>query len=237
MTGEQERVLDACRRAQSFMDANSTLLDVINKSATRKELDGVIAALGDSAGEQATGHVAAQGESANQRVLRLELRGHMRRISAIAALRLRNVPQFASLKMPNAHASPASLVAHATAMGNAAEAFQETFLDAGLPAEFLATLRSSSAALQASAKVRGDAQGKRSNATGALKQLASRARRVLKALNPIVAHTLSADPAHAGLVAEWRAARHVSAKPGPVAGSIRAAATLAAPPVAPPSKP
>jgi hypothetical protein len=61
MTGQQERVLEACRRVQSFMDANATLLDSINKSATRKELDTVTTELSDSAGVQATGQVAATG--------------------------------------------------------------------------------------------------------------------------------------------------------------------------------
>src|ERR1041385_1777094 len=86
MKGQQERVLDACRRVQSFMDANATLLDGINKSATRKELDGVITDRVAGAGAQATAQVAAKGESANQRILRLALRDHMRRIAAVAFL-------------------------------------------------------------------------------------------------------------------------------------------------------
>lgn len=233
MTGQQERVLEACRRVQSFMDTNATLLDSINKSATRKELDGIITELSDNAGVQATGHVAAKGESANQRVLRLALRDHMHRIAAVAALRFRDVPQFASLKMISAHASAGTLTAHATAMRNTAQLYQEAFLDAGLPADFLATLGAAAAALSSSSEVRASARGKRSNATGALKQAATRARHVLKALNPMVVHALSADSANAGLLAEWKAARHVSAKLGPVAGSVQAAAALAAQPEAP----
>ena len=232
MKGQQERVLDACRRVQSFMDANATLLDGINKSATRKELDGVITDLVAGAGAQATAQVAAKGESANQRILRLALRDHMRRIAAVAFLRLKDVPQFAALKMPDPHASAASIVAHATAMGNAAQLYQETFLDAGLPADFIATLGAAATALSASSGVRNAARGRRSNATGALQQASTRARRVLKALNPLVVHVLSADSANAGLLAEWKAARHVSAKLGPVAGSVQAAATLAEQPAA-----
>ena len=234
MTGQQERVLEACRRVQSFMDANATLVDSINKSATRKELDTVTAELSDSAGVQATGQITATGESANQRILRLALRDHMQRIAAVAALRLKDVPQFASLTMPSSHASVRSLIAHATAMGNAAQVYQETFLDAGLQPDFIATLGAAAMALAASRDVRANARGKRSNATGALKQASTRARHVLKALNPIVVHALSADSANAGLLAEWKAARHVSAKLGPVTGSLQAAASLAAQPAAVP---
>jgi hypothetical protein len=115
-------------------------------------------------------------------------------------------------------------------MGDRAQANQEAFLDAGLPADFIATLGAAATALSASSDVRAAARGKRANATGALKQASTRARHVLKALNPIVVHALSTDSANAGLLAEWRAARHVSAKLGPVAGSVQAAASLAARP-------
>ena len=232
MKNQQERVLEACRRVQSFMDANATLLDNINKSATRKELDGVTTELSDAAGAQATGRIAATGESSNQRILRLALRDHMHRIAAVAALRLKDVPQFEALTLPSSHASVRTLIAHAKAMGDRAQAYQETFLDAGLPADFIATLGAAATALSASSDVRAAARGKRANATGALKQASTRARHVLKALNPIVAHALSTDSANAGLLAEWRAARHVSAKLGPVAGSVQAAASLAAQPAA-----
>jgi hypothetical protein len=212
------------------MDANVALLDNVNKSATRKELDGVITELTDCAGTQATGQIAATGESSNQRILRLALRDHMHRIAVVAALRLRDVPQFASLKMPSTHASAQTLIAHATAMGNTAQIYAQTFLDAGLVPDFLTTLSAAAAALSASSDVRATARGKRVNATGKLVTAASRARHVLRALDPIVVHALSTDPANAGLLAEWRAARHVSAKLGPVAGSIQAAATLVAQP-------
>lgn len=220
MTNQQERVLEACRRVQAFMDANATLLDTINKSATRSELDGVVANLGNNAGAQATAHVTVKGETANKTALRQALLDHMRRIAAVAALRLEAVPQFEALKAPNTHSSASSLVALATAMGNTATPYEQTFLDAGLPADFLATLGAAASALSDSSGVRNTARATRSNATGSLKQAASRGRTVLKALNPIVLHALSPSPNSAGLVAEWKAVRHVSAKLGPVAASM-----------------
>jgi hypothetical protein len=220
MRHSQGQVFNTGRRIQTFLDANDSLFSSINTSATRAELDTVVNALGNDSGLQATGRTTAQGESANQRTLRLALRlNHMRPIASIAKLRLRTVPNFAALTLPSPRLTGKSLVAHATGMGGAAKPYEKVFVDGGLPADFLTRLSAATAAVETSVVTRATARGQQSQATGSLKQLEIRGRRVFRALNDLVVPILSGDVAHGGLLAEWTRARRVALKPGPVVGA------------------
>jgi hypothetical protein len=234
MKHSQGQTYQAGRRIQAFLDANDSLLGSINKSATRTELDTVVDTLGWDAGMQATGRATARGESANQRTLRLALRlNHMRPIAAIAKLKLRAVPNFAALTLPKSRLTGKSLVAYATGMGGAAQPYEQVFVDAGLPADFLARLSAATAAVEASIVTRSTARGRQSKATGSLKQHELRARRLFQAFNDLVVPILSSDVSHGGLLAEWNSARRVTAKPGPVLGSEQAAKQVDSPPLQP----
>lgn len=238
MRHSQGQTYQTGRRVQNFLDANDSLFSVINKSATRLELDTVVNALGSDADSQATGRAIARGESANQRALRLALRlNHMRPIAAIAKLRLRTVPNFAALTMPSPRLTGKSLVAHATGMAGAAKPYQQVFVDGGLPADFLAKFADATAAVETSIVTRATARGQQSQATGSLKQLETRARRVFAALNDLVVPIVSADVAHGGLLAEWNSVRRVSLKPGSLVGSQPATTQLESPPAATPASP
>ena len=231
MRHSQGQVFNTGRRIQTFLDANDSLFSGINKSATRAELDTVVTALGNDVGLQATGRTTARGESANQRTLRLALRlNHMRPIASIAKLRLRTVPNFAALTLPPPHLTGKSLVAHATGMGGAAKPYEQVFVDGGLPADFLDRLSAATAAVEASLVTRATARGQQSQATGSLKQLEIRGRRLFRALNDLVVPVLSADVAHSGLLAEWKSVRRVALKPGPIVGAEMAARELEPPP-------
>ena len=231
MRHSQGQVFNTGRRIQTFLDANDSLFSGINKSATRAELDTVVTALGNDVGLQATGRTTARGESANQRTLRLALRlNHMRPIASMAKLRLRTVPNFAALTLPSPHLTGKSLVAHATGMGGAAKPYEQVFVDGGLPADFLDRLSAATAAVEASLVTRATARGQQSQATGSLKQLEIRGRRLFRALNDLVVPVLSADVAHSGLLAEWKSVRRVALKPGPIVGAEVAAREVEPPP-------
>ncbi len=232
MKHSQGQVFNTGRRIQTFLDTNDSLFSSINKSATRTELDTVITALGNDVGLQATGRTTARGESANQRTLRLTLRlNHMRPIASIAKLRLRTVPNFAALTLPSSSLTGKSLVAHATGMGGAAKPYEQVFVDSGLPADFLDRLSAATSAVEASLVTRATARGQQSQATGSLKQLEIRGRRVFQALNDLVVPVLSLDVAHSGLVAEWKSVRRVALKPGPIVGAELTARVPEPPPV------
>jgi hypothetical protein len=220
MRHSEGQAYQAGRRIQAFLDANDALVGNINRSATRAELDSVVDTLGVDAGVQATGRATARGESAKQGSLRLALElNHMRPIAAVARLKLRSVPNFAALTMPRSRLTGKSLVAYATGMGGAAQPYEQVFIDAGLPPDFLARLSAATAAVEASIFVRSTARGSQSKATGSLKQHELRARRLFRALNDLVTPVLAVGDGNSGLLAEWNSARRIALKPGRVVGS------------------
>lgn len=237
MNSPQEQVYNTGRRIQAFLDANDSLFSTINKAGLRSELDTIVTQLGAAAGDQAGGSVNARGETAKQRTLRLALRfNHMRPIASVAKLKLHSIPNFEALTMPSNDVRVAGQVAHAFGMADAAKPYEQVFVDAGLPPDFLASLTAAAAAVQASIDTRAKSLGKRANATGSLKGLEQRARRVFKALNDMVVPTVLADVAHSGLLAEWKTTRRVTKRLGPPVGvqqDVQALDTPAVPPTPP----
>lgn len=229
----QEQVYNTGRRVQAFLDANDSFFGSINKSDTRSELDTVVTEIGAASGNQAGERVTALGETANQRTLRVALRdNHMRKIAAVARLKLRSVPNFEAFTMPGAHVRVGTLVAHALGMADAAQPYQQVLIGAGLPPDCLAQLTAAAAAVQASIDIRAKSLGKKSNATGLLTELEHRARTVFKTLNHFVAPILAADVGHAGLLAEWNTTRRITVR-GPVVGLAPQATAQGTPPVPP----
>jgi hypothetical protein len=108
-------------------------------------------------------------------------------------------------------------------MAEAAQPYAQMFIDAGLPQDFIAQLGAAADAVTSSIDTRAAARGRRSSATGALMELEGRARLAFKALSAFVVPILSADVAHSGLLAEWKSARRVDSRGGPVTGAGQAA--------------
>ncbi len=235
MNSLQERMYNSSRRIQAFLDANDAVLGTINKSGMRAELDAVVAALGQSGTQQASGRVNAIGETAKQRSLRLALRlNHMQPIASVARAKLRTVPNFQAMTMPDPSIRVIGLLAHANGMAEAAAPYAEVFVDAGLPQEFLTRLTAAADAVKASIDARAAARGQRTGATGTLKSLVSRARLAIRALNDFVVPILSADLTHTGLLAEWKRTRRVEARGGPSVGAEQAARAIDTPSATPP---
>ena len=238
MNSLQERIYNTGRRIQAFLITNDAVLGTINKSGMRADLDAIVDALGNSGGQQAAGRVNAIGETAKQRALRLALRlNHMQPIASVARAKLRTVPNFQAMTMPSPNTRIVSLLAHAHGMAEAAQPYAQVFIDAGLSQDFIANLAAAADAVKTSIDTRAAARGQRSSATGTLKDLENRARLAFKALNDFVVPILSADAAHSGLLAEWRKARRVDSRGGPVAGVEQAVRALspAPAPIPPPS--
>jgi hypothetical protein len=203
----------------------------------RADLDVIVDALGNSGGQQAAGRVNAIGETARQRALRLALRlNHMQPIASVARAKLRTVPNFQAMTMPSPNTRIVSLLAHAHGMAEAAQPYAQVFIDAGLSQDFISNLTAAADAVKTSIDTRAAARGQRSSATGTLKDLENRARLAFKALNDFVVPILSADVAHSGSLAEWKKARRVDSRGGPVVGVEQAARALS-PAAAPPPTP
>lgn len=223
MRNEQNAVLASLARAQQFLDANSAVLDAVNKS-TRKQLDDVATQLSDLSIAQDSGARGSKGETARQRALRLALRrNYMSPVAELAKLKLRDVPEFAALMLPSANATPQRSVAAAYAMADAATAHAQTLIDNGLPTTFADDLRTAAAAVTESIAGRSKHQGRRTGATAGLASEEKRGRAILRVLNALIMAHIGSDPQ---LLAEWTVAKAVRKKPGRTTGSQAGDPTL-----------
>jgi hypothetical protein len=239
MRYQQNAVLTSLRRAQQFFDTHGDGLNGVNPSI-RKQLDDVVTQLSDLSITQDSGSHGSKGETARQRALRATLRHtHMVPITEIAKFRLRDVPEFAALRLPASRIAVLSTVAAAYSMADAASAHAQTFVDNGLATTFADDLRTAAAAVGASLVDRDKQEGRRTGATAGLGAEEKRGRGILRVLNALVMAHIGDD---ARLIAEWTAAKIVRKKPGPAAGSlangpapIHSAPVMATPtPVTPP---
>src|SRR5207253_956642 len=74
MRTRQGSVLEALRRSKDFLDANAQLLEAVNKSSARRNLDDIVAQLTAHSAIQDGSGRASTGETARQRSLRVALR-------------------------------------------------------------------------------------------------------------------------------------------------------------------
>jgi len=209
---------------QRFLDANGALLGSVNQSGYRAILDDVVTTLSAHAVTQTTSKRMSAAVVAKERVLRNALKlNHMRPIAAVAAAQLRQVPEFLALKMPPLNSSSRALVAWAGAMTNAASAYTKTFVDAGLPADFLGQLQTASDALNGALTSRGATKAAQRGASAGLDAEASRGRQAVKVLDSLVEPLIAGDVA---LLSEWKSARRFGGRSAAVADtSIDAAST------------
>jgi hypothetical protein len=221
MKHRQSHVLETLRQVQVFLDANATAIGPAFASS-RRNLDDVVTQLTTYANAQEVGTISSRGETAKQRALRDALReDHMEPIAEVARQKLRDVPEFRALVMPPSNATSTQLIARATAMAEAAQAHEQVFKEIGLPDDFIASLRTLAAEVAQSIDDRKQHASKRSGATAGLDAEEKRGRGVLRLINALVVPRLRKSEA---LLAEWRSAKRVPRKPGPVATAVSAVA-------------
>jgi hypothetical protein len=233
MNSSHSAVLNTLTRVQRFLDQHGDALGTINQSGYRAILDDVVHTLSGHAVNQTTSKRVGAAETAKERVLRNTLKvNHMRPIAAVAAAQLRQVPDFLALKMPPRTSSSRALIAWAGAMGNAAATYGSTFVQAGLPADFLAGLQGAAAALSTAIALRGATKNAQTGATAGLDAEATRGRQAVKVLDTLVEPLIAGNIA---LLTQWNAAKKFGGKAQPISEpSVDAAAKG---PASPQSKP
>jgi hypothetical protein len=211
---------------QGFLDANAERFAAINTSSTRRSLDTTVAQLTAHAADQEGGTRSGLGETARQRSLRKALRiHHMRAIAEAAKIKLRAVPEFRALTMPDVNVKMEQLLAAASAMADAAKQHEQTLIDTGLPEGFLGKLVAATDAVRASIEEGAQSRGRRAGGTAGLSSDGKRGRSMLKILDSLVIPIIGDDEK---LIAQWRSALRIPRKPGPVAGSDAATAPVPA---------
>jgi hypothetical protein len=213
MRARQSRVLETPRRVQGFLDRNDEVLGTINQSGFRRKLDDIVARLSTHAVDQDAGRVNSEGETARNRVLRVDLRvRYMRPIASIARAELGQTPEFRALTLPDPRASTNRLLAAAGAMADAAAMHAEIFIDGGLPADFAARLLAAADAVKQSIDARAQSRGRRVGATAGLAAEEKKGRNAVRVLDSFVVPQLGTNDT---LLAEWRILRRIHARTGP----------------------
>jgi hypothetical protein len=207
MQTTQGSVLESLHSVQTFLTENADKLGDVVKTGARQKLADAIAELTTHAEEQQGSHLAAQGNTQEKRSFELVLRrDHMAPIARIARAELPPTPAVEPLKMPKGRPTVARLAALADGMANAATPFADTFISAGLPADFIAQLRAASTAMVASVAERNQNRGKRGGATTGLKQKLGRARRIVHVLDAFIQTALKDDQV---LLSSWNIVKRV----------------------------
>ncbi len=223
MKSSHAATLNTLTRVQRFLDLNGSSLGDINASGYRKILDDVVGKLSAHAADQTTTKRAAAAEAAKERVLRNALKlNHMRPIATVASAQLRQVPDFAALKMPPKNATSRTLITYAAAMKTAASEYADAFVGAGLPADFLDELQGAADALSNSLTNRTSNGAAQRGATVGLDAEATRGRQAVKVLDSLVEPLIQGNLA---LLGQWTAAKRFGGKvSAPTSTSIDAAA-------------
>jgi hypothetical protein len=202
--------LNTLTRVQRFLDVNDPSLGDINASGYRKILDDVVGKLSEHAANQTTTKRTAAAEATKERVLRNALKlNHMRPIATVAGAQLRQVPDFAALKMPPKNATSRSLITWAAAMKAAASEYASAFVGAGLPPDFVEQLQAASDALSNSLTNRTSNGAAQRGATIGLDAETTRGRQAVKVLDSLVEPLIQGNLA---LLGQWTAAKRFTGK-------------------------
>jgi len=217
MNQQQTYVRDTLVNVQRFLDANATALGPVNTSGARKALDDAIADLTQHFVAQTEHIIGSTGETTKQRALRLVLRKqYLVPIARVAAAKLAEVPEIATLRLPSKDVIGSALVDAANAMANAAAPYAATFIGAGLKPDFLDGLRALAQEMEMSLGGRTDHVTLRRGSTIALGKAVLAGRTALHLLDAVIQQRIPDD---AQLLAEWSAVKRIPRKPGPSRGA------------------
>ena len=206
------------------MDSNGNALGNVNKSASRAALDTTLTTLESLASAQNSADTQAASATQAKNGLREDLRlHHMQPIAAIARSTLAHTPNIAKLRLPRANENDSTLIAAGNSMADVAAQYEKVFTDEQLPADFVAQLRTSVAAVRKAAVARDGFQNIATQSTQAVDDALIRASSVVKVLHSLVVKQLKGKNE---LLAGWRLAKHVKLKPGVPQGN---ASTVASP--------
>ena len=151
---------------------------------------------------------------------------HMQPIAKFARTRLKGVPDISALSQSGSRLQGNPLVKAARAMATAALPHADVLTQGGFASDAVQQLGAAADALAAGITERFDTRVQRVAATKGIKTELVRGRDAVHMLDAVVTKPLSSDPA---LLAGWRSAKRVTAKPvsasAPVGAPVAGAAT------------
>lgn len=191
----QGNILQSLKAVQRFLDDHSAQLAGIAETGARKKLDDLVITVSGTAVVQTGSHLAAKSATRKLRVLTKALIDyHMAPIARIAKAELPPTPEIEHLGMPKSRETRERLVAKARGMAAEARKFEAAFIEAGLPADFIAQLEAAANALGAFLGEREQYEADRGSATDMLAERLAEARKVVDILDSFVTTRAKDDP-------------------------------------------
>ena len=211
----QSRGLQCFRRVEAWFADHPAVVPATGSSAGAlagqvTALQQVVDRMTAQAAEQITQASQATLAAKDEPTLRKDLRMlHMNAIVKVAGALRGKVPGIGVFKTPSDGMGSESLVHAAAAMHTMAAPYESVFVEHGLPADFLAQLDATAAALKSSVDARGVAQSRRVGASTSLASDLTLGRQILVMIGASLSHALKSDPV---TLASWRQARRVTVK-------------------------
>jgi hypothetical protein len=198
-------VLDMGRRVQGFLDAQAAVIGTAVPAPLRAKLDDAVTKLAGFQAEQGASDSAAKGETAKQQLLRETIYlNFLYPIEGIAKKHLRGVTEFPSLVVSSTFKASNKLLAKAGEAADAAATYEKTFVDNGLPPDFLAQLRAGVAQVTASVNARAQDLTQRVAATAGLVAADKALRATVDTMNRSLKAALRSNSA---ILAGWTATK------------------------------
>jgi hypothetical protein len=208
MRKQDMQFLAALRTAQQFLDAKAAALGPINTTGARAGFDASIDTITTLAELQERHRILVTGQRTDeQRLAKQFRRKNLRPIVEVARQKLPDeVDLLSHLKAPRHSTNSTALAARGNAMADAVAPFTQTFLDAGLPADFAEQLKAAAGELAKAVSNKGTLRAGRRGATDGIGKAVSQARKAVRVVDALVkAHLKAEEP----LVTEWRDAVRV----------------------------
>jgi hypothetical protein len=205
MQHTQLKTLDTGRRVQGFLDDQASLIGDLVRTKLRQELDDAVAKFAAFQLEQGTAHRAASIQTVLLTASRRNLYElYLRRIRAIAQLKVREVPELQTFVVPVGQLRNGEFLERAEAAAVSAATFEQLLIDGGMPGTFLPEMNGAIAELRDMVSQRNNHLVRRSAATAGIDQVGRAIRDIVKVLDTILSPALKSD---SSALAGWKAAR------------------------------
>jgi hypothetical protein len=227
------RSMQSGERSQAFLDAQAAILGPVVPAGVRAELDALVTQLHGYQVEQETARITANAETGSLVAARADITERfIKPIGSIAVRKLARVPEFQALAMPLTIRRLSTFKTRLAALIDAAAKYESYFVSGGLPADFLAQLKTAASNLDGSGEARDRNIARRIAASDAIVTAVRELNAVIGQLDAVLTPVLKSKPS---LLADWQASTRVlqtAVNPLPT-GPAPDAAVNAAPDIAP----
>ena len=207
MRTNEANQLEALRSVQAFLDEHQNRLPAIATSGMRRQLDDALARLAQHADDQTSSAAWSRNCTRRYHTARHRLlRSHIVPIALIARTTQPPLSTLEQFRIPHGKPTALQLAAAAHAMAEAAAPHADTFIAAGMPANFLEELERAIDAMMSELAARAQERARHRIATEALRTGIASARRMVQVLDAFVRSECELD---AGMIGGWESVTHV----------------------------